>query len=345
MKTKSYVYDQRFERQISYNDIIKYLPSNIIVLGFDTAYKINYSWNYYGHRIIEEMDLNSCYKDNCFGLDLSSGLLFLFNSYYKNANISSLLNQMNFSFSNKIKLFLNFSFDDYDSAFPDYINTKHFSESFWTKYALSDNIDFKSENDSYDGIYFDLHKFLNANNKNYNILQFFIHNNFIYINDQYITKGNNDIPINNMSTGEKSFIFRLCYILSKISDSSLVIFEEPETHLNVMWTKQLVPLFTYLFKDYNVHFLFSSHQLHFINCLFPEQIIMLTNSMIKHPNFQTFLANETEIRNKLFPKAFYSPFEEHILSLLNGTQTIPKKYILENIGESYLKFLIYKNYE
>lgn len=346
IKNKSYIYDVRFENQVSYTDIIEYLPSNVIVLGFDTSYQMSYSWNYYGHRIVEEMNLNSCYKDNCFGLDLSSGLVTLIHHYLKNPKVSLLFNHMNFEFSNKVKVFVNFSDDDYDETFPNYIHSQYFTESFWSNYSLPDSTDNENDDKNYTGFNFDIFKFLNQNNTNYNILSFFIQNNFIYINDQYINKGGLDIPINNMSTGEKSFIFRLCYILSKINNSSLIIFEEPETHLNVMWAKQLVPLITLLFKDYDACFLFSSHELHFINCLFPEQILLLANSEIMRPNFQTFLANETEIRNNLFPKTFFNLFEANLLSLIdNKNNNLSPKYILEHIGESYLKFLIYKTYE
>jgi len=88
--------------------------------------------------------------------------------------------------------------------------------------------------------------------------------------------------------------------------------------------------------------LLSSHEITLINCLFPNQIILLNSTDIKYPDFQTFLANENEIIFKLYKPKVYNPFEEYIIEKINSCNKDDLKELLNNIGESFLKFLIYQ---
>ena len=171
---------------------------------------------------------------------------------------------------------------------------------------------------------------------------YLVENNLIYINDYYIEKNSKQISISQMSTGEKNFLYHLFFIMTNIKENTIIIWEEPETHLNKLWSKQLIPLLTLLYKDLNVHFLISSHETVLINSLFSNQILLLKDSTIDSPNFETFLTNENEIISNISEKSEYNLFEEYIIKKLNASNQEELKILLNNIGDSFLRFLIYQ---
>ena len=99
---------------------------------------------------------------------------------------------------------------------------------------------------------------------------------------------------------------------------------------------------TLLYKDLNVHFLISSHETVLINSLFSNQILLLKDSTIDSPNFETFLTNENEIISNISEKIEYNLFEEYIIKKINTSNQEELKILLNNIGDSFLKFLIYQ---
>ncbi len=66
---------------------------------------------------------------------------------------------------------------------------------------------------------------------------------------------------------------------------------------------------------------------------------------LKRPDFNTFLANDTEIYIRLFEDEESNPFEKKVIKYIeNGSKNI-KSEMLDVLGESYLKFMIYKSLE
>ncbi len=321
--------------QVTYDEIQSYLPSKIVVLGIDIDYKnLSYQGNYIGQRLMEYRDIAYAYTKSGIGSDFSFGILYVLNKSYTDKQLSSVLETMGISFSPYVDIFLNFSENEFYSFNENKkIAQKHFSELFWKEYVISeDDMNYK----------FDLKKFLQSES-NYEVISFFVQHRLIYINEFYIIKENNSIALSGMSTGEKIFLCHLFFVSSKIQDNIILIWEEPETHLNRMWAKQLIPLFTILFNNYDSHILLSSHDTNLINSLFPNQILLLKNNHVTNPNFNTFLANDTEITNNLFNiEMKLNPFEKYILSQINDTNPEELKYLLSLLGESFFKFLIYK---
>ena len=113
---------------------------------------------------------------------------------------------------------------------------------------------------------FDIVQFLKENT--YEVLEKLIESQSIYINEFYIIKKDGLFPIRLMSTGEKTFLFNLFFLCSNLIDNSIVIWEEPETHLNMKWSKQMIPLLTALARNKKVQWLFSSHSTYLIKYLF-----------------------------------------------------------------------------
>lgn len=335
IRTKSYKYDLSiYDKQITYDEIKPYLPANVLVLGFDVDYdRISYSHNYYGDRLVNFRSIDSAYTTSAIGSDFSLGILNTILQSTQNLELQNIFKCMGFEFAPFVDVYFNFTSDDWNSDLnKSKIEKKYFYEEYW-KHYIDKEVGMNSRINL--SIFF-------REQKNIDILSYFINHNYIYINEFYIVKNFSYIPISGMSTGEKSFLYHLFFIVDKIRNNSLIIWEEPETHLNQLWSRQLIPLLTYMFRKYNVHFLLSSHEITLINCLFPNQIILLNSTDIKYPDFQTFLANENEIIFKLYKPKVYNPFEEYIIEKINSCNKDDLKELLNNIAESFLKFLIYQ---
>ena len=148
-----------------------------------------------------------------------------------------------------------------------------------------------------------------------------------------------------MSTGEKAFLFDLFAVCSNLKENSIIIWEEPETHLNMKWARNLLPLLVELAREKNIQWFFSSHSAYMIKNLFQNQIVRLNETDLKRPDFNTFLANDTEIYKRLFGDEEDNLFEKKVIKYIkNGSNKI-KNEMFDVLGESYLKFMIYKSLE
>ncbi|WP_270206247.1 AAA family ATPase, partial [Clostridium butyricum] len=163
------------------------------------------------------------------------------------------------------------------------------------------------------------------------------------INGFLLKKDDEILSIDKMSTGEKMLFFRLFFILAKIDDDSLIILEEPEIHLNYSLIKQLITIINLCFDEFNVHFLISSHNPVFINMLFPDNILVFEKNTINHPNINTFLANERELSRCLFGSSRMKNYiETEILEILKSNNVTLIEELMQNLGESYIKYLTFK---
>lgn len=335
IRNRTYVYNPTIHlKQVTYDEIKLYLPNNVLVLGFDVDYNgINYSHNYIGDRLVNFRNIQYTYATSGIGADFSLGILNTILLMTQDPKVENIFKSMGFQFAPFVDVYFNFIYDDWNSNLISLgIQKKHFSEEFWNRY-IDKEVGMNSRINL---------PMLFENEEIINILKYFITHNYIYINEFYIVKDSTLISINGMSTGEKAFLYELFFIVSKIQNNSIIIWEEPETHLNKLWARQLIPLLVFMFKKYNVHFLLSSHEITLINCLFPNQIVLLNDADISSPNFQTFLANENEIIHNLYKLKTYNPFENYIIEKINSCNKDELNILLQNIGESFLKFLIYQ---
>lgn len=311
--------------QITYEEIQQFLPTKIIasVFSLHAEYPSNRTNRYIGDARVKIFDIAKLYGANHYNFSsLSTGILRFVQMYEENReSVTNFFELLNLKFENKVRIFeLNYNDidSDSDSEF-DYLN-----EEGWI--AITD--DNKS-------------KVLNMAS-----------NGDIYLNDLGFSKNEIEVNLSNMSSGEKMFIIRILSILSEIEDNSIIVIEEPELHLNPSWTKQIITMLHHFFKDYNVHFLISTHNYSFINTVFPENIIK-----VKHGQFEnwdskkkTFLANEAEIHNMFFENIRSNNYvEEVIRKKIKEGNTKELKEIFDYLGESYTKFKLFnemmrKNY-
>lgn len=342
------------EKQVTYDEIKKYLPSCVFVIGFDKAYrKLSYGSNYIGDNLVDYRDLSSDYSTTSRGNYNSKGIAYLYYIFSTNSQLRKMFTLWGLELSNFVDICPNV--EDLESLqirlkreYP-----RYYKESYkWDQpYIDGQKKYFESGIESYlvdiDSEYnkrFMIVDYL-KNKKNYQDLLHLIVNGIIYINEFYIRKENKDIPIIDMSTGEKAFLFDLFAVCSNIENNALIIWEEPETHLNMKWSQNLVPLLVQLFNKSDVQWLFSSHSAYMIKNLFQNQIIRLKGLEINTPDFNTFLANDTEIYKRLFEDNEANPFEKAVLKEIEKGNHNEQQKIMSVLGESYIKFLLYKSWE
>lgn len=356
-------------KYVIYDDIKKFLPKNIIVSGVDIEYPKRYTGNYIGHRILEVSDLTSGYTNSGIGMEMSKGLLTFMDKYLSKENIylKDFFDSMGFSFSNDIYIYLTTyqesKFDDETTELFyrrfNYKNWEEFlseigfkdkdsfinwisSDKFWEKYI--EETDNTLEGYNFEGnVKINIKRFIDDNFFNKEVLYLLIEENIVYINDFFILKEGQKVKMDMLSTGEKILLCRLFFILSKIGDNSLIILEEPEIHLNTLWVQQLITIINFLFSEYNAQFLISTHNHSFINKLFPEDIVLLKDGKAKHPDFNTFFANESEIKRQLFPQTILKDsLEDKMLYIIGQASEEELKWIIDILGESYLKYMVFQ---
>lgn len=366
-KKRNYV-GEKCAKNVTYDEIKNKLPTNVIVSCFDVDYPSDYNWNYNGDRLIKIKPVDKMYKKTGFGMDISQGIVeFLLKYFYEDNKLEEFFISLGFKFSEELHIYRNFySHDNYlhdifedfyedegYNSWEEFLKNTNFkyeyefinyvvSEEFWSEYC-EEIVDDKSDTKSSSNEKFNFNKFIEGNSFNKSVLYRLILNDKLYINEFFIRKGTEILSLNKMSTGEKMFLCRIFFVLSKIEDNSLIILEEPEIHLNYSWVKQLITVIKILFDKYKTHFLISTHNNAFINMLFPQSILILEDDIIRHPNFNTFLANEREINGKLFKNSkVKNIIEKEILLMIDTATKEELEHIMSNMGESYFRYMIFR---
>ena len=341
-------------KQVTYDEIKKYLPTKVYVLGFDNAYKkLFYSPNYIGDRLVEYRDISVSYGTTSRGNNISAGIAYFYYKILNNTQLRRILKSWGLELSSYVDIYVNnvsYAITDNKDETDDVVA---FREKYRIKapdfegnllYDASEIEKYLEDIDSEYNDRFRIADYLKTK-KRYDILGELIDKRIIYINEFYINKGGRAISIKDMSTGEKAFLFNLFAVCSNLKENSIIIWEEPETHFNMKWSKNLIPFLVELAREKNIQWLLSSHSAYMIKNLFQNQIIRLNGMNLQRPNFNTFLANDTEIYKRLFADEENNLFEKKVIQYIkNGSNNI-KNEMLDVLGESYLKFMIYKSLE
>lgn len=95
-----------------------------------------------------------------------------------------------------------------------------------------------------------LEKFKNTFNKVFDVLKFNGIKSDIDSTSAIFTKGSNDdIDIDQLSTGEKQIVFRGSYILSRAQNVDVVMIDEPEISMHPSWMKKILQYYQDLITD------------------------------------------------------------------------------------------------
>lgn len=339
---------------ITYDEIIEYLPSIIVVSSFDIDYPNGYAWNYIGHRLLKISSGYAIQKESSIGLDISLGILRFMEVFYgTNEYFVKLFQSLGLNLSDKVCAYFKQDNNSSENGIKDKILAVLYN------YGITDREDlvnsmisgdyfaayFSERNEALDSPYevFDLKSYLSEKIYHSEILKLMIIENLFYINDFYLKKNEFEYSMSKMSTGEKMFLGRIFFILSNLQDNAIVILEEPEVHLNYSWVKQIVSVFILLFKGYSSHFLISSHNYSFINNLLSEQILVMEDEFASTPEFKTLLCSSEELNYHIFKHNNVKTYiEYYIHNLLVHSEGDKLKKMFDNLGESYTKVKLFK---
>lgn len=165
-----------------------------------------------------------------------------------------------------------------------------------------------------------------------------------YLNDLEFLRNEKEIHFSNMSTGEKMLVYRIISILAEIEDDSLVIVEEPEIHLDFSWNRQIISLFDAVFKKYNAHIVFISHNPYLINSLKQNQVLFLKNGVQQFIKGNTFHSSIDELFIAMFDDKFtLNISEQNIMERIEETKELATlTEIYNGLGNSIYKFLAFQ---
>lgn len=79
------------------------------------------------------------------------------------------------------------------------------------------------------------------------------------IRNLWFNKDNGIIPITSFSSGEMILYFRFFRILHEIKENSVILIDEPETHLHPKWIQKFIKLLKDMFGQYHCHFIIATH--------------------------------------------------------------------------------------
>ncbi|MBS5416416.1 AAA family ATPase [Faecalibacillus faecis] len=320
-------------RQVDYTEIKTFLPSIIAVYGFDTSYAdLGYAPKYKGDRIVKYTSLDEYYDTSAIGKFISKGIVLFYYRYYNNKRLRSILKEIGIELIDYVDIYENI--DQYNGKYEE--NETEFLKSGISCYLIKKTKDCNNK--------LNIKEYIKKKS-NYEKIKKLVDLKIIYINDFYIKKNGNAIPISKMSTGEKIFLFGLFSLLTNIKENGIYIWEEPETHLNVNWARNLIPILVELLNRHNILLLLTSHNTYMIKCLFNNQIFIVKKNEIKQVNFNTFLANDSEINNRLFDSNNSDLFENDLIQYMKKCDIYEKKELMNVLGESYLKFMLFKMME
>ncbi len=75
----------------------------------------------------------------------------------------------------------------------------------------------------------------------------------------FLNKTGSNVLLSELSSGEITMLFRFLPLVKEIEDNSIILIDEPETHLHPKWTREFISYLESLFSDYKVHVMIATH--------------------------------------------------------------------------------------
>lgn len=177
------------------------------------------------------------------------------------------------------------------------------------------------------------------------------------IEDLWFPKEFGLIPMKSFSSGELSMFFRFFKLIDNITDTSIVLIDEPETHLHPRWIQKYIKMLNDIFGHYDCHIIIATHSPLIVSDVASECIVGLkqNNNIIEKYRVQeqTLGIGYREILNEVFGvddlnSQYTKKLYEDIMKLLENGELSSAKELYSNLGDSELKFdlfLKFKEYE
>ncbi|SDC10861.1 AAA domain-containing protein, putative AbiEii toxin, Type IV TA system [Paenibacillus sp. UNCCL117] len=164
-------------------------------------------------------------------------------------------------------------------------------------------------------------------------------------------KGNEFVPLNQLSSGELSMFFRFFKLIAAISDNSIVLIDEPETHLHPRWIQKYLNMLKSIFSNFDTHFIIATHSPLIAADVPNESIIGLrknNNGRVEQyfVNEQTLGTSPQEILREVFKlDNHFGDFTNDTILKINklidkGKIDLAKK-LYDDLGDSDEKFSLF----
>lgn len=133
--------------------------------------------------------------------------------------------------------------------------------------------------------------------------------NFL-IDDLIILKNSRPISITKLSSGELALFVRIMEISLYIENDTLILIDEPETHLNPYWINQYYYLLKECFANLNCHFIIASQSPIVVGMFNKEQVFFLKSEdssiSVKVFEEETFVNNIDSILSFVFDVTYFN---------------------------------------
>lgn len=110
--------------------------------------------------------------------------------------------------------------------------------------------------------------------------------------------------LDRFSSGQSIFVFILTEILANIRYDSLIIFDEPETHLHPNAISQLINSIHLLVRKFQSYCIIATHSPIIVQGILSKNVYVIRNENdvlnAKHPSIETFGENLTKITDDIF---------------------------------------------
>lgn len=128
--------------------------------------------------------------------------------------------------------------------------------------------------------------------------------------------------LNKFSSGQSIFVFILTEILANIRYDSLIIFDEPETHLHPNAISQLINSIHLLVRKFQSYCIIATHSPIIVQGILSKNVYIIRNEnnvlSAKHPSIETFGENLTKITDDIFgARETTSQFKNELQILIN----------------------------
>ena len=133
--------------------------------------------------------------------------------------------------------------------------------------------------------------------------------NFL-IDDLVVLKNNSEISISKLSSGELALFIRIMEISLYIEKDTLILIDEPETHLNPYWINQYYYLLRECFANLDCHFIIASQSPIVVGMFNKEQVFYLKSEVdsisVKVLEEETFVNSIDNILSFVFDVTYFN---------------------------------------
>ncbi|PDZ28250.1 hypothetical protein CON85_12240 [Bacillus toyonensis] len=173
--------------------------------------------------------------------------------------------------------------------------------------------------------------------------------------DLIFDKDGRELRFSQMSSGELTMFFRFFPLIDKICDESVILIDEPETHLHPRWIKNYINLIVKLFGDFKVHIIIATHSPLIASDVPKECIVGLkrnkNNEIVQyHVNENTLGGETSDILQDVFNIVDYSgeftiAKKEKIKQLLNENKIREALELYDDLSLSSGKYKFFTEIE